>query len=92
MLAPLRANWCFLGASHGHQLTLSVLTVIEVVVLALQTGMGSRFSKVPQPEVREQSFKAKPVTQRPWLAHQSTQVDGSRIPETGLAQGMASTV
>lgn len=76
----------FVGWQPWAPVSPSVLTVIEVVAPALRTGMGTSCSKVPQPEVREQGFKAKPGT------HRSTQVDGSRIPETGLAQSLASTV
>lgn len=54
-----------MGASHGLLLTLPVLTTVGVVVPTVQIGKGTRFPKVTQLAVREQSFKIKSVIQRP---------------------------
>ena len=84
-------NWCLAGARHGCLLTHSVLTIVDAVTHTLQAVKSACFSSITWLEVTEQSFEAKPVIQRPGLSHLFTWVDGSitRIPETGLAQGVA---
>lgn len=54
-----------MGDSHGLLLTLPGLTAVGVVVPTSQIGKRTRFPKVTQLEVREQSFKIKSVIQRP---------------------------